>query len=407
MKTGSIGFILVFCLGAAGQVNPAPVRILAVTLTGEGPSFKAHVRNDYSSAATAWILQCETAQGQWVHNWHDEELSFETSPLGSGKESEELLPSVPPRMLPGASTAHTCANIGVVAAVFADGTVSGDLGWINAVVADRRKVYEDIGKARDILSKAAADGSEREVLIQQITEWSKSLTRSGMAAVPAPRQEGSVGFQASAGAPSQRMFPSPVPGAALYLLTRKALNAANAAIALDEWRARLATLQGVAAAQSPSLEVTRARDALRTPPSAMLGKLAPKFTLRDVDGKPVSLESLRGQTVLLDFWATWCVPCRESMPEIQALHEQYKNKGLVVLGIDTNETEEKARPYFAEQKYTFTNLLASGSSVVDDYNAHLLPHVVLIGKDGVVRYVHEGSGPTLDITPEVKKLIEP
>jgi peroxiredoxin len=95
------------------------------------------------------------------------------------------------------------------------------------------------------------------------------------------------------------------------------------------------------------------------------------------------------------------------MPHIQAVHDQFKEKGLMVIGIDTNEPAEKARKYFEEQKYSFSNLLGSGSDVIKNYGANSIPRVVLIDKDGVVRYVHSGWGPGQDITPEVKKLIEP
>jgi cytochrome c biogenesis protein CcmG/thiol:disulfide interchange protein DsbE len=110
--------------------------------------------------------------------------------------------------------------------------------------------------------------------------------------------------------------------------------------------------------------------------------------------------------VLLDFWATWCAPCRESMPHVQTLSDQFQAKGLVVLGIDTNEPAELARKYFAEQKLSFANLLGSGSDVVKNYGANSIPRVVLIDKDGVVRYTHTGWGSGMDLTAEVKKLIE-
>jgi hypothetical protein len=79
----------------------------------------------------------------------------------------------------------------------------------------------------------------------------------------------------------------------------------------------------------------------------------------------------------------------------------------MVLGIDTNEPAETARKYFVDQKYTFANLLGSGSDVIKNYGANSIPLVILIDKDGVVRYVHRGWGTGMDLTPEVKKLIEP
>jgi peroxiredoxin len=142
------------------------------------------------------------------------------------------------------------------------------------------------------------------------------------------------------------------------------------------------------------------------PEPEMLGKPAPEFRLKDVDGRETTLASLRGKTVLLDFWATWCAPCRGSMPDVQTLSDQFQAQGLVVLGIDTNESAELAREYFAEQKFSFANLLGSGSDVMKDYGANGIPRVVLIDKDGVVRYAHTGWGSGMDLTAEVKKLVE-
>jgi len=138
----------------------------------------------------------------------------------------------------------------------------------------------------------------------------------------------------------------------------------------------------------------------------MLGKPAPEFTLKDVDGHEVTLASLRGKTVLLNFWATWCEPCREEMPHLKTIYGEFRDKGLTMVSVDTNEAAEKARQYFADHNYSFVNLLGSGSDVVPKYGANAIPRVVLIDKDGIVRYVHRGWGSGMDLTPEVRKLME-
>jgi thiol-disulfide isomerase/thioredoxin len=124
-----------------------------------------------------------------------------------------------------------------------------------------------------------------------------------------------------------------------------------------------------------------------------------------VDGRETTLASLRGKPVLVDFWATWCEPCREEMPQIQALYDQFKDKGLMVVGIDTDEPAETARKYFEDQHYSFANLLGSGNDVVKKYGAEMIPMVMLIDKDGAVRYVHHGWGSGMDLSAEVKKLV--
>jgi thiol-disulfide isomerase/thioredoxin len=305
----------------------------------------------------------------------------------------------------------TCSDFHAIAAVFADGTVSGNLAWINAVVADRRQAYQDIAKATDILNTAISKGIDTPAVIQQLTDWQKSEVPAGMPARPSSTHGPSWGFQSRGTAPPKMRFSrSPVPGVALWLVGTKSMTLPDAVKALTDWRDRLARLALVTETGTPSPVSNRTlTTGPFTPPSEpeLVGKAAPEFTLKDVDGREVTLASLRGKPVLLDFWATWCEPCREATPHIQALHDRYKDKSLMVLGIDTNEPAETARKYFVDQKYTFANLLGSGSDVIKNYGANGIPLVVLIDKDGVVRYVHRGWGTGMDLTPEVKKLIEP
>lgn len=206
-----------------------------------------------------------------------------------------------------------------------------------------------------------------------------------------------------------RQFRTPVPAVALWLLSTQEMKLPDAAESLSGWSARLARLASVTGTEPPSSAPRRMLSmGSVTPPSEpdFVNKPAPDFIVRDVDGHPVTLSGLRGKPVLLDFWATWCAPCRESMPYVQSLYDQFKDQGLVVLGIDTNEPADKARKYFADQKFSFANLLATGSDIVKNYGADAIPRVVLIDQDGIVRYVHRGWGPNIDLTPEVKKLVK-
>ncbi len=83
----------------------------------------------------------------------------------------------------------------------------------------------------------------------------------------------------------------------------------------------------------------------KTAVNAVVGNPAPDFTLADLDGNQVSLSDFRGKTVFINFWATWCPACREEMPEIEALYQQYKDKGVVVLGVDILETEGEVHQF--------------------------------------------------------------
>ena len=84
----------------------------------------------------------------------------------------------------------------------------------------------------------------------------------------------------------------------------------------------------------------------------VVGSLAPDFTLTDLDGNSVRLQDLRGQVVFLNFWATWCPPCRAEMPDIEALHRKYRDRGVVVLGVDLRESESGVRAYVEGGGYT-------------------------------------------------------
>jgi thiol-disulfide isomerase/thioredoxin len=126
-----------------------------------------------------------------------------------------------------------------------------------------------------------------------------------------------------------------------------------------------------------------------------VGDHAPAFALTSGDGSKVSLDSLKGRVVLLDFWATWCGPCKMAMPGVQKLHEKYAGKKVSVFGVDTFErgtTEqktEKPKKYMAEQKYTY-GLLLGGDDLAKQYGITGIPTFILIGPDGNILYIGVG-----------------
>jgi peroxiredoxin len=274
----------------------------------------------------------------------------------------------------------------------------------------RRQAYRDIGKATDILSAAISDKADTSAVSKQLTDLRKSARPEGMAGRPSPINGPTSGWMSNGTARqlcglSAVRFPTRHFGS---LRTRKR-SLTEAVIALNEWRDRLAKLPGVDETGELAAPVNRMfPNGQFSPPTEpdLVGKPAPEFTLKDVDGREITLASLRGKPVLLDFWATWCEPCREEMPQIQALYDQFKNKGLMVVGINTDELAETARKYFEDQHYPFVTLLGSGNDVVKKYGAEIIPIVMLIDKDGVVRYVHQGWGSGMDLAAEVKKLVE-
>ena len=114
-----------------------------------------------------------------------------------------------------------------------------------------------------------------------------------------------------------------------------------------------------------------------------VGRPATDFSLKNLDGQEVRLSDLRGKVVLLDFWATWCGPCRRELPTINKLAEKLKDKGVVVLGIN-EEDASKVRSFNTHYKYTFMTLEDNSRKVQRAYHANAIPNVFVIGRDGVV-----------------------
>jgi peroxiredoxin len=114
-------------------------------------------------------------------------------------------------------------------------------------------------------------------------------------------------------------------------------------------------------------------------------KAAPDFTLPAVDGKQVSLQDYRGKVVFLNFWATWCIPCREEMPALERLHQTYRqSQDFAVISIDYKESAEQVKAFFQKHALTFPALLDQSGSVSRDYLVSGMPTTYLIGRDGML-----------------------
>jgi peroxiredoxin len=120
------------------------------------------------------------------------------------------------------------------------------------------------------------------------------------------------------------------------------------------------------------------------------GTLAPDFALADLEGEIVHLSDYRDRPVLLNFWATWCAPCRLEMPELEKAQADYTDIGLVVLTINQEETAEQVRAFYDEVGLTMTALLDTEGEVGAAYGAYFLPSSVFVGPDGVVLAYHRG-----------------
>lgn len=123
------------------------------------------------------------------------------------------------------------------------------------------------------------------------------------------------------------------------------------------------------------------------------GGIAPDFTLQSLGGKEVSLADFRGKPVVLNFWATWCGPCRQEMPFLQEVSEdlEWTERGLVVLAVNLGEAAAAVREFTDGNGLTFTVLLDSNHEVGTQYNTRYIPTTYFIDKDGIIRNIKIGA----------------
>jgi len=129
------------------------------------------------------------------------------------------------------------------------------------------------------------------------------------------------------------------------------------------------------------------------PKDRYTGRAAPEFRLKNLQGADVTLADYKGKVVLLDFWATWCGPCRQEMPEFEKIHRGDAGPDVVVLALDVDEAQEIVVEYLAKEKFTFPILLGKGTGVVERYGVHAYPTTFAIDKQGLVADVIVGGGP--------------
>jgi peroxiredoxin len=116
------------------------------------------------------------------------------------------------------------------------------------------------------------------------------------------------------------------------------------------------------------------------------GRAAPPLELADLKGDRHDLKALRGKVVLVNFWATWCEPCRHEMPSIQRLRDRLGDKRLAVLLVNVDEPEARVRRYVEEVRLDLPIMLDPGKRVTNQWGVKVLPSTFLIGPDGRVRY---------------------
>lgn len=134
---------------------------------------------------------------------------------------------------------------------------------------------------------------------------------------------------------------------------------------------------------------------------------APNFTLKSNSGKNIRLSELKGQVVLVNFWASWCGPCRQEMPKLEDLYQKYNKLGFTILGINVEEDATKANQIIAKGGISFPILYDNQNSVSKLYNVSAMPSTVIIDRNGNQRAVHLGYKPGYEdlYASEIKKLV--
>ena len=120
---------------------------------------------------------------------------------------------------------------------------------------------------------------------------------------------------------------------------------------------------------------------------------APDFQLKARDGTQISLAELKGQVVMINFWATWCGPCRQEMPHLEALYQRYNSLGFTLLGVNVEDDPKGAEAWLSETPVNFPILFDSDNRVTKLYDVVAMPSTVLVDRSGNVRYLHHGYKP--------------
>ena len=145
----------------------------------------------------------------------------------------------------------------------------------------------------------------------------------------------------------------------------------------------------VPACATPSQTIPGGGQAIKTGTS--VGEMAPDFTLSDLDGNPLRLSNLRGKVVFLNFWATWCPPCRAEMPDIEALYQDYQAKDVAIIGVDILESVNMVRQFADQGGYHWTFVIDTTGEVANNYRVTVIPSSYFIDREGIIRAVSVGA----------------
>lgn len=126
---------------------------------------------------------------------------------------------------------------------------------------------------------------------------------------------------------------------------------------------------------------------------SVVGSKATDFTLMTFEGKKVTLSKQKGKVILLDFWASWCVPCKEELPLLDNLQNVYGKKGFRVLAVNIDNKPKNALKFLEQYFIKLTSLWDENKQVVAAYDVETMPTSLIIDKEGIIRYIHSGFIP--------------
>ena len=135
---------------------------------------------------------------------------------------------------------------------------------------------------------------------------------------------------------------------------------------------------------------------------------APEFTLKSRSGQNLRLSDYRGQVLLINFWASWCGPCRQEMPLLEDLYKRYNKLGFTILGVNVDTDSTKANNYLRDISVTFPIMYDTTNTVSKSYNVNAMPTTVIVDKNGNMRFLHQGYKPGYekDYKKQVVQLIK-
>ncbi|MCC4833632.1 TlpA family protein disulfide reductase [Shewanella sp. 10N.7] len=137
------------------------------------------------------------------------------------------------------------------------------------------------------------------------------------------------------------------------------------------------------------------------------GEMAPDFTLKNMQGENLKLSEQRGNIILINFWASWCGPCRKEMPVLQKLEDKYRDLGVAVWGVNVEQENQAGKDFLTDLNLSFDIFFDETNSLSETYDVKAMPTTVIVDRDGKVRYVFLGyqDGYEKKYAAAIKKLI--